>query len=63
MDEETLLREIESAARALSEAEGITPYTYSHTGIKVFPLFSSQENARTFFGAGDFKRGGLEPSG
>jgi len=48
MDEETLLREIESATQALSETEDIIPYTYLHTGVKVFPLFSSQENALTY---------------
>lgn len=63
MDEETLLREIESATRALSEAEGITPYIYSHNGVKVFPLFSSQENAQTFIGELSKERGKIIPFG
>ena len=45
IDEETLLREIESATQALSETEEITPYTYLQSGVQIFPLFSSQENA------------------
>ena len=34
--------------RLLSEAEDIIPYTYVHAGVKIFPLFSSQENAQTY---------------